>query len=222
LPTQVGISAGFCVLIRSTDPRAGEAVFSIKIGSVATALIFIARHLVSPALSIDRTEMQGKVVVITGANSGCGLEAARLLCSWNATVILACRDMDRAAKAAANIEKSLPQECTGKVLVRQLDLASMASVKKFAERFRESGLALHVLMCNAGFRSGSLSVTDDGIEMHYQVVRCQLSSPRLPAPPMSAAFGSHALALRPTAHAVPGASQQTAPRPDPYRATHGR
>lgn len=86
-------------------------------------------------------------MIITGANSGIGRETARELSKRGARVILACRDVLKAERVAADISKE-----TGRkdVIVQQLDLASLESVRKFAERIQKSESRLDILINNAG------------------------------------------------------------------------
>jgi protochlorophyllide reductase len=84
-------------------------------------------------------------VVITGASSGIGLQAARVLCesgSWH--VVMACRNLEKAEHAARALEM-LPDDYT----LLQLDLASLESVRRFVRAFRATGRTLEALVCNA-------------------------------------------------------------------------
>ncbi|KAJ7520231.1 hypothetical protein O6H91_20G073100 [Diphasiastrum complanatum] len=84
-------------------------------------------------------------VIITGASSGLGLAAAKVLAQsgeWH--VIMACRDFLKAEKAAMAV--GMPRE---NYTVMHLDLASLESVRQFVENFRRSGRPLDVLVCNA-------------------------------------------------------------------------
>lgn len=73
----------------------------------------------------DIPDMTGRNVIITGANSGIGRAAARALAGAGARVVLAVRDLDKGKAAASTM--------SGDTDVRQLDLASLASVRNFAE-----------------------------------------------------------------------------------------
>src|SRR5882724_5308230 len=74
----------------------------------------------------DIGDQRGRTVVITGANTGIGFEAAKVLAERGATIVLACRDMDKATAAAERIGHS--------VVTCELDLASLASVRRAADR----------------------------------------------------------------------------------------
>jgi len=105
--------------------------------------------------------MDSKVCVVTGANTGIGKETARGLAAAGATVVLACRNVEKAEAARDDIQRS-----TGRsdVKVMALDLGSVASVRAFAKRVREELPALHVLVNNAGVWTTARSTTKDGLE----------------------------------------------------------
>lgn len=109
--------------------------------------------------------MTGKTVIITGANSGIGKETAEELCRRNARVILACRNVDKARQAAAEIT-----EATGvHPVVMQLDLCSLKSVRHFAQQVNEREERLDVLINNAGLLPPpERTETEDGFEMTFQ------------------------------------------------------
>lgn len=95
----------------------------------------------------SRARLDGKTVVITGANTGIGKETALDLASRGARVILACRDVDKAEQAASQIRASTGN---GNVLVEKLDLASLKSVREFAQRINSQEKRLDILINNAG------------------------------------------------------------------------
>lgn len=104
-------------------------------------------HANSTALEVVRAlniDLAGKVVLITGATSGIGVETARALASIRAHTIITARDMSKGAEVVEDIKKT-----TGNnhVEVMQLDLASLQAVRDFVEAFRARQLPLHVLIC---------------------------------------------------------------------------
>ena len=137
--------------------------------SVASCAVKLVKYFISPPLRVSAVDLTGRTVIVTGATSGCGKETARLLYAWNATVILACRDLARGERAAREIRNSERKATTGQLVVEYLDLASQKSVRAFARRFQGRGLPLNMLINNAGVRTDSLQKTDDDIELHYQV-----------------------------------------------------
>jgi hypothetical protein len=112
----------------------------------------------------DIPDLSGKTVVVTGGNSGIGYEAALEFARHHAQVVLACRSMNKAAAAAAQIATGAPG---AKVEVMQLDLASLASVRAFAEAFRKGHGELHALCNNAGVMALPYRTTADGFEMQF-------------------------------------------------------
>src|SRR5271154_304452 len=112
----------------------------------------------------DMPDLSGKTIVVTGANSGIGLEAAREFARKHADVILACRDLGKARTAAADITASAP---SAKVDVMELDLSNLASVRGFSDAFHLQRQTLHVLCNNAGVMAIPYRQTADGFEMQF-------------------------------------------------------
>ena len=110
------------------------------------------------------TRIDGKVVIITGANSGIGKETAIDLAKRGGKIYIACRDIKRGENALADIrEKSLSE----KIYFLQLDLASLNSIKEFSKKFHELESQLHILINNAGVMACPKAFTEDGFEMHF-------------------------------------------------------
>ncbi len=116
----------------------------------------------TPWTADDIPDQSGKVIVITGANSGIGFEAARELARKGAHVILACRDT---AKGRDAMQQILTLHPTATLEVMQLDLASLESIHRFAREFRDKGVPLDVLCNNAGVMAIPRCTTADGFEM---------------------------------------------------------
>ena len=87
---------------------------------------------------------QKSTVVITGASSGVGLYAAKALAKRGWYVVMACRDLDKAQKAAQTVGMSQDS-----YTLMHIDLASLESVRQFVKDFRASGKSLDALVCNA-------------------------------------------------------------------------
>ncbi|QFG21498.1 oxidoreductase [Actinomadura sp. WMMB 499] len=104
----------------------------------------------------DIPSMAGRTVVVTGANSGVGRAAARVLAARDARVVLAVRDPAKGREAAATM--------TGQVEVRRLDLADLSSVREFAADLTEP---VDVLINNAGVMIPPFSRTADGFELQF-------------------------------------------------------
>lgn len=107
-------------------------------------------------------------VVITGANSGIGFHSVRHLVRSGATVVLACRNKERAEKARAELIQEFPGS-EPRVIVILLDLADFASVKAFRKGFEATGLKhIDVLLNNAGVMFPPYTKTKDGHELMFQ------------------------------------------------------
>jgi NAD(P)-dependent dehydrogenase (short-subunit alcohol dehydrogenase family) len=81
----------------------------------------------------DMPSQQGRTAIVTGANTGLGFEAARILAGHGAAVVLACRDMGKAAEAAGRIRATAPGAAVSSL---HLDLGSLASVRAAAGQLR--------------------------------------------------------------------------------------
>jgi NAD(P)-dependent dehydrogenase (short-subunit alcohol dehydrogenase family) len=102
----------------------------------------------------DLPSQRGRTFVITGANSGIGLQAARALAAAGGHVVLAVRDLGRGGPAAATI--------AGSTEVRELDLTDLSSVRRYAERWTGD---IDVLINNAGIMAVPEGRTADGFEL---------------------------------------------------------
>ena len=109
-------------------------------------------------------DLSDKTVIITGANSGIGWEAARQFARKGAHTILACRSIDRARDAISRILSLTPR---AKVEAMQLDLASLTSIRLFAEEYCARRQPLHALCNNAGVVGIPYQLTADGVEMQF-------------------------------------------------------
>ncbi|MBA3827725.1 MAG: SDR family NAD(P)-dependent oxidoreductase [Taibaiella sp.] len=109
---------------------------------------------------------KGKTVVVTGGNAGIGYETALALYKAGANVIVACRDKDKAGKAIAKMEN---EKGPGSLAVGIIDLASLTSVRQFAETFIEQHKQLHLLINNAGVATPPASKTSEGYELQFGV-----------------------------------------------------
>ncbi|MGV9241301.1 SDR family NAD(P)-dependent oxidoreductase, partial [Streptomyces nigra] len=104
-------------------------------------------------------DQRGRVAIVTGANTGLGFETARMLAEHGATVVLAVRDVEKGARAAARIR--------GDVIVQALDLTSLASVRAAAADLRTAHPRIDLLINNAGVMYTPKQTTADGFEMQF-------------------------------------------------------
>mmetsp|Transcript_2681 Transcript_2681/g.3793 ORF Transcript_2681/g.3793 Transcript_2681/m.3793 type:complete len:324 (-) Transcript_2681:119-1090(-) len=106
-------------------------------------------------------DLSGYVIIVTGANSGIGLETTRQLAKQNATVILACRNEAKAKAAIDDI--GLPD----KTIFLALDLSSLESIRNFVKSFNSQYDRLDVLVNNAGIMACPYGKTKDGFESQF-------------------------------------------------------
>ncbi|MEN8153548.1 MAG: oxidoreductase [Acidobacteriota bacterium] len=108
------------------------------------------------------TDQKSKTVIVTGASSGIGYEAARVLANKNAKVIIAVRNMEKGNKAAEKIRNEYENASLN---VMELDLADLSSVSKFADNYKKEYSKLDVLINNAGVMMPPYSKTGNGFEL---------------------------------------------------------
>jgi NAD(P)-dependent dehydrogenase (short-subunit alcohol dehydrogenase family) len=106
-------------------------------------------------------DLSGKTFVVTGANSGIGYEAARALASKRATVVLACRNLEKGQAAVGAIRTQTPD---AKLALERLDLGDLASVRSFAAKLLKDHGRLDALINNAGIMAIPRMATKDGFE----------------------------------------------------------
>jgi NAD(P)-dependent dehydrogenase (short-subunit alcohol dehydrogenase family) len=111
-------------------------------------------------------DQRGRTAIVTGANSGLGLAAARELARHGASVVMACRDLAKGARAKQELEAQVPD---ARVELAGLDLADLSSVASFAEGFRarSDGAGLDLLINNAGVMAPPRRETKDGFELQF-------------------------------------------------------
>src|SRR3954449_3211486 len=118
-----------------------------------TALLSLTTLWAVTTLARMTSELKGQTIVVTGANSGIGLAAARTFAQRGAHVVLAVRSIEKGENAADGID--------GDVEVRGLDLADLSSVRAFADAWKGD---IDVLVNNAGIMAVPLARTIDGFE----------------------------------------------------------
>ncbi len=134
-----------------------------RIGSTSPA----GRREVSQAWTRhDIPDQRGRVAIVTGANSGIGLETVRELARQGAQAVLACRSPEKAQGAIDDIRSELPD---ARVEFLPLDLADLDSVRGFASAFRERFQRLDLLINNAGVMAPPAGRTRQGFELQLGV-----------------------------------------------------
>ncbi|PJF39543.1 MAG: short-chain dehydrogenase [Phototrophicales bacterium] len=112
----------------------------------------------------DIPDLSGKVMIVTGGNSGLGYWSVFELARKGAHVIMTARDMAKGEKARQQIVADVP---SASIEVMRLDLADLSSVRAFAESFGQKHAQLDVLMNNAGVMAMPRRETKDGFEMQF-------------------------------------------------------
>ena len=134
-------------------------------GAVGLGCIYLIRKWAVGGVCRSQARLDGKTVIITGANTGIGLETAVDMAKRNARVILACRSVERGETAAVEVRKRSGND---NAVFVQLDLASLDSVRKFAAKILEGEPRIDILINNAGVMAiPNRTLTQDGFEMQF-------------------------------------------------------
>ncbi len=107
----------------------------------------------------DIPDLTGKVIIVTGANSGIGWEASKVFAEKGAHVVMACRNTMKGEQAQRDL--------SGSSEVMELNLASLASVRAFVDKFKAKHRKLDILVNNAGVMAIPYRQTEDGFEMQF-------------------------------------------------------
>ncbi|XP_072380775.1 retinol dehydrogenase 11-like isoform X1 [Diabrotica undecimpunctata] len=117
---------------------------------------------------INNIQLDGKTVIVTGANSGIGFEIAKELASRKAQVILACRTLKKAKDSCLLIQQKINNVI---VVPMELDLSSLESIKSFTNEVKKNFNEIHILINNAGVHHPNTTrvETSDHFEIHFGV-----------------------------------------------------
>lgn len=108
--------------------------------------------------------LSGKTILVTGANSGIGLEASKIFAAKGARVVLACRNPEKGQAALASIRELTP---AADLDLMTLDLSSLESVRQFSNEFTQRYEQLDILVNNAGIMVPPYTKTADGFESQF-------------------------------------------------------
>src|SRR5260370_16744110 len=111
-------------------------------------------------------DLHGKRILVTGVSAGLGVETARSLAAHGAHIVGTARDLAKAEVATAQIRKD-GEGNRGRFEVNELDLASLASVRKCADQLLRKGESFDVIIANAGVMATPFSCTTDHFEMQF-------------------------------------------------------
>jgi NAD(P)-dependent dehydrogenase (short-subunit alcohol dehydrogenase family) len=136
----------------------------ITLSSLASFFYLSHKFYFSGGKCKSKARLNGKTVIITGANTGIGKETALDMARRGARVIMACRDLQKALNAADEIRKKTGN---GNVFVEMLDLASMDSIRKFSQKINAQEERIDILINNAGIMMCPKWRTKDGFEMQF-------------------------------------------------------
>lgn len=139
--------------------------FVVPIASVAVIYLIRKIRVWQWGHISNKYSLAGKTFIVTGANTGLGFEATKALVERNATVIMACRSLEKADKAIGCIRK---QTTNGTLVACSLDLASFESIVDFVQNIKSNYPNFNCLINNGGLAiPNSKLKTVDGIELHF-------------------------------------------------------
>nr|XP_042897403.1 retinol dehydrogenase 12-like [Parasteatoda tepidariorum] len=127
-------------------------------------LVLILYFKLSAGVCKNKNSMEGKVIIVTGANSGIGFETARELAARGGRIILACRNVEKGQEA---VKKIINSTKNSNVCIKQINLASLNSVRKFADEINSTEKRLDVLIHNSGVYCTGLKFTEDSLEEQF-------------------------------------------------------
>ena len=153
----------FMAMINLTElPSSNLPLWIVAVG----VCLWILRKYFAGGVCRSKAILDGKTVIITGGNTGIGKETAIDLAKRNARVILACRSQEKGKKAEMDVRR---ESGSSNVHFHQLDLASFASIKKFAKEILSEESRMDILINNAGVMYCAFGKTEDGFETQFGV-----------------------------------------------------
>ena len=162
--------------MRAVRAAPGRRDAALLLAATATAAAAAAP---APARAAGRGgagNADGRVAVVTGANSGIGRAMAEGLARQGFRVVPACRTAAKAEATAEQIRQAVPgADCVA--LDRGLELASLASVTRYADELLASGLPVALLVNNAGLAWCAEAASEDGHELQFAVSVAAVQTP---------------------------------------------
>jgi NAD(P)-dependent dehydrogenase (short-subunit alcohol dehydrogenase family) len=114
---------------------------------------------------LEGIDLSGRRILVTGVSAGLGVETARALVARGAEVVGAVRDQDKARRATEQVRATATRG--GSLTLKELDLASLASVRACSNQLLAAGKSFDVVIANAGVMACPQSKTSDGFETHF-------------------------------------------------------
>jgi NAD(P)-dependent dehydrogenase (short-subunit alcohol dehydrogenase family) len=114
---------------------------------------------------LDGIDLSGKRILVTGVSAGLGVETARILAAHGAHVVGTARDLAKAESATKGVRADARGQ--GSLELTELDLASLASVRRCADRLMERGERFDIVIANAGVMACPFGLTEDGFETQF-------------------------------------------------------
>lgn len=160
---------------------------SVAVAVLALCVYGLRQHMRGGRYTGD-ARIDGKLVIITGANTGIGKTTALELAKRGGRIVMACRDMQRCAAAREDLIK---QQAPGERLeCQKINLASFASIRQFAKEIKAKHDRIDILINNAGVMMTPYLLTEDGLEMqigvnhfgHFLLTQLLLDSVKSAAP----------------------------------------
>jgi len=142
------------------------AFFSLLV--IVFVLLFLLKKYNAGGVNQYYGNLYGKTVLITGCNTGIGIETAKILCGLGAKIIMACRNVETANKARLEVIRHSPHNpdlSSTQVQVVQLDLSSFKSIEACVKELVKMEIKINVLINNAGVAWVPYTKTEDGLEM---------------------------------------------------------
>ena len=143
-----------------------KGFLSLLAGAATFAVLRRFWRKKAPAICTNTNMLDGRTVIVTGANTGIGKEIAMELARRNARVIMGCRNVVKGQKAAEDIKNQIGS-C--ELVVKELDLASFRSVREFSKDVIKCEKAVNILINNAGVFGPPFALTEDGHETTFAV-----------------------------------------------------
>ena len=134
------------------------------IGVAAIAALYAGKRYFQGPKCNSKSSLEGKTVVITGGNTGIGKETAVDLARREARVIIGCRNLQKGKEA---LKETKERSGNSNIFLEEIDLASLESVRKFADKVLNSEPRLDILINNAGVMVCPYQKTKEGFEMQF-------------------------------------------------------